>query len=158
MDKVQIYTDGACTGNPGKGGYAAVLRFKGTVKEISCGFCLTTNNRMELLAAISALELLKRSCEVDIYTDSKYLSDAVNKGWLTSWIKNGWKKGDKKPVLNVDLWKRLAGLMKIHSVNFIWVKGHAGNELNERCDQLAVSAYMQEELIHDVIYEESVNK
>ena len=104
MKIVEIYTDGACTGNPGKGGWGAVLIYNGTKKEISAGYVLTTNNRMELLAAISALEILRESCEVMLYSDSKYLCDSINKGWIYGWIKNGWKKSDKKPVLNVDLW------------------------------------------------------
>ena len=144
MKKIEIYTDGACTGNPGKGGYGAVLVYNATEKEISKGFCKTTNNRMELMAAIEALNLLKEVCEVDLYSDSKYLTDAINKGWLESWRKNGWRKADKKPVLNVDLWGKLTELTNIHKVNFIWVKGHAGHKYNELCDKLAVSAYMGE--------------
>ncbi len=141
MKKIEIYTDGACTGNPGKGGYGAVLIYNGVQKEISCGFRKTTNNRMELMAAIDALKLLKEPCEVDLYSDSKYLTDAINKDWLGSWIKNGWKKADKKPVLNVDLWEQIVTLTEKHKVNFIWVKGHAGNKYNEICDELAVRAY-----------------
>lgn len=141
MKKVEIYTDGACTGNPGKGGFGAVLIYNGVQKEISKGFRKTTNNRMELMAAIEALGLLKENCEVDLYSDSKYLTDAINKGWLDSWVKNGWRKADKKPVLNVDLWEELIKLTQRHSVNFIWVKGHAGNKYNEICDELAVNAY-----------------
>lgn len=141
MKKVEIYTDGACTGNPGKGGFGAVLIYNGVEKEISKGFRKTTNNRMELMAAIDALQLLKEPCRVDLYSDSKYLTDAINKGWLESWIKNGWKKADKKPVLNVDLWEKLMHLTQKHLVNFIWVKGHAGNKYNELCDELAVKAY-----------------
>ena len=141
VKKVQIYTDGACTGNPGKGGFGAVLIYNDVEKEISKGFRKTTNNRMELLAAVEALEILKEPCEVDLYSDSKYLTDAINKGWLESWVKNGWRKADKKPVLNIDLWERLMHLKDRHCVNFIWVKGHAGNKYNEICDALAVNAY-----------------
>ena len=153
MKKVQIYTDGACTGNPGKGGFGAVLIYNGVQKEISCGFRKTTNNRMELMAAIEALNLLKEPCEVELYSDSKYLTDAINKGWLTSWVKNNWKKADKKSVLNIDLWKKIVELIQIHNVNFIWVKGHAGNEYNEVCDRLAVEAYTNAPVEIDEIYE-----
>lgn len=153
MKKVQIYTDGACTGNPGKGGFGAVLIYNGVQKEISCGFRKTTNNRMELMAAIEALNLLKEPCEVELYSDSKYLTDAINKGWLTSWVKNNWKKADKKSVLNIDLWKKIIELIQIHNVNFIWVKGHAGNEFNEVCDRLAVEAYTNAPVGIDEIYE-----
>ena len=141
MKKVDIYTDGACTGNPGKGGFGAVLIYNGVKKEISQGFLKTTNNRMELMAAIEALKMLNEPCKVDLYSDSKYLTDAINKGWLENWMKNGWRKADKKSVLNVDLWKELVCLIQKHSVSFIWVKGHAGNTYNERCDALAVEAY-----------------
>ena len=153
MKKVEIYTDGACTGNPGKGGYGAVLIYNGTEKEISKGFRETTNNRMELMAAIDALSLLKEPCEVDLYSDSKYLTDAINKGWLESWVKNGWKKADKKKVMNVDLWESIIRLTEKHSVNFIWVKGHAGNKYNEVCDKLAVEAYSIQAVNVDKIYE-----
>lgn len=141
MKKVEIYTDGACTGNPGKGGYGAILVYNEKEKRISRGFRKTTNNRMELLAAIDALMLLKEPCDVDLYSDSKYLTDAINKGWLVSWINNRWKKADKKSVLNVDLWKSLSALLEKHNVNFIWVKGHAGHKYNEQCDKMAVEAY-----------------
>lgn len=143
MKKVEIYTDGACTGNPGKGGFGAVLIYNGNEKRISSGFRKTTNNRMELMAAIEALKLLKEECVVDLYSDSKYLTDAINKNWLSSWQKNGWKKADKKPVLNRDLWEQLTALLEKHSVSFIWVKGHDGNEYNEICDSMAVKAYTE---------------
>ena len=156
MKKVEIYTDGACTGNPGKGGFGAVLIYNGVEKEISKGFRKTTNNRMELMAAIEALELLKEPCEVDLYSDSKYLTDAINKDWLSSWMKNGWRKADKKPVLNVDLWQKLVQLTEKHSVNFIWVKGHAGNMYNEKCDLLAVSAYTEAAENVDNAYEMTI--
>ncbi len=141
LKKVEIYTDGACTGNPGKGGYGAVLIYNGNEKRISKGFRKTTNNRMELMAAIDALSLLKEACIVDLYSDSKYLTDAVNQKWLSSWQKNGWKKSDKKPVLNRDLWEKLLLLIEKHTVTFIWVKGHNGNPYNEICDTMAVEAY-----------------
>ena len=138
MKKVEIYTDGACTGNPGKGGFGAVLIYNGSEKQISRGYRQTTNNRMELMAAVESLGLLKEKCDVDLYSDSKYLTDAINQHWLDSWVKNGWKKSDKKAVLNRDLWESLLELIKIHNVSFIWVKGHAGNKYNEICDALAV--------------------
>lgn len=141
MKKVEIYTDGACSGNPGKGGWAAVLVYKGKEKEISGGSGDTTNNRMELTAVIEALKQLREPCSVELTTDSKYVCDAVNKGWLYSWKKNGWKKSDRKPALNVDLWEELLPLLEKHNVNFNWVKGHNGHPYNERCDRLAVDNY-----------------
>ena len=139
MKKVTIYTDGACSGNPGPGGWGAILEWNGVEKELSGGENPTTNNRMELLAVISALEKLNQSCIVELYSDSKYVIDALTKGWLTSWIKNGWRKADKKPVLNVDLWQRLLPLLEKHEMHYHWVKGHAENEKNNRCDQMAVA-------------------
>ena len=153
MKKVEIYTDGACTGNPGKGGFGAVLIYNGNEKRISKGFRKTTNNRMELMAAIEALKLLKEACEVDLYSDSKYLTDAINQNWLSSWKKNGWKKSDKKPVLNKDLWEELLLLLEKHTVKFIWVKGHNGNQYNEICDEMAVEAYCNCSDNIDEIYE-----
>ncbi|MGN0523600.1 MAG: ribonuclease HI [Eubacterium sp.] len=141
MKNVSIYTDGACSGNPGKGGWGAVLVYNGKEKELSGGNPKTTNNRMELTAVIRALEALNEPCNVTLTTDSKYVCDAVNKGWVYSWMKNGWKKADKKPALNVDLWQELLELLKIHNVDFVWVKGHNGHQYNERCDKLAVSEY-----------------
>ncbi len=141
MKKLDIYTDGACSGNPGKGGWAAVLVYNGREKEISGGEKQTTNNRMELTAVIKALQLLKEPCEVDIITDSKYVCDAVNKGWVYGWKKNNWVKSDKKPALNSDLWKQLLEQLEIHKVQFNWIKGHNGHQYNERCDKLAVSEY-----------------
>ncbi len=141
MKKVEIYTDGACSENPGKGGWAAVLVYKGKEKEISGGSGDTTNNRMELTAVIEALKQLREPCSVELTTDSKYVCDAVNKGWLYSWKKNGWKKSDRKPALNVDLWEELLPLLEKHNVNFNWVKGHNGHPYNERCDRLAVDYY-----------------
>ncbi len=137
--EVTIYTDGACSGNPGPGGWAAVLRYGDTEKEISGGENPTTNNRMELLAVISALEALKEACQVTIYSDSKYVCDAVIKGWARSWRAKGWIKGDKNPAKNPDLWERLLNLLEKHEATFIWVKGHAENRYNNRCDELAVA-------------------
>ena len=139
MKKVQIYTDGACSGNPGPGGWGAILRFGSAEKELSGGEKQTTNNRMELTAVITALEALKEPCEVELYSDSKYIIDAVQKGWAKSWQAKGWVKSDKKPALNPDLWERLLALLDKHRVEFIWVKGHAGHPENERCDRLAVA-------------------
>ena len=138
---VEIFTDGACSGNPGPGGWGAVLRFGTREKELCGGEKETTNNRMELTAVIEALSQLKEPCRVKLTTDSKYVCDAVTKGWVYSWRKNGWKKADKKPALNVDLWEKLLPLLDTHEVQFVWVKGHAGHSENERCDALAVSSY-----------------
>ncbi|MBE6531495.1 MAG: ribonuclease HI [Ruminococcaceae bacterium] len=139
MKNVEIYTDGACRGNPGKGGWGAVLRYGEFEREISGGERETTNNRMELTAAIEALKLLKEPCSVTLTSDSKYLIDAIEKGWLASWQKKGWKKADGKPVLNIDLWQELCALLSVHEVSFVWVQGHAGHKYNERCDELATS-------------------
>ncbi|MBQ2818821.1 MAG: ribonuclease HI [Clostridia bacterium] len=135
---VEIYTDGACSGNPGPGGWGVVLRYGEREKELSGGEAQTTNNRMELTAVIKALEALKESCQISLYTDSKYVSDAFNQGWIYGWMKKGWKKADNKPVLNVELWQRLYELWKKHDITLIWVKGHAENPYNNRCDELAV--------------------
>ena len=137
MKHVDIYTDGACRGNPGKGGWGAILVYNGREKELSGGEPETTNNRMELTAAISALSLLKEPCEVTLYSDSKYLIDGITKGWARSWKARGWKKADKSPALNPDLWDRVLTLVDTHKVTFIWVKGHDGHAYNERCDKLA---------------------
>ena len=139
MKKIILYTDGACSGNPGPGGYGAILIYGNHEKEISGGEKNTTNNRMELTAAISGLESLVEPCEVDLFSDSKYLVDSITKGWAANWQKNGWIKPDKKPALNADLWERLLHLLNIHRVSFHWVKGHAANKYNNRCDQLAVA-------------------
>ena len=138
---VYIYTDGACSGNPGVGGWAAILICNEFRKEMSGADAMTTNNRMELSAVINGLKALKEPCRVILTTDSKYVCDAVTKGWAKSWQKRGWIKSDKKPALNSDLWQELLDLLKIHDVEFKWVKGHAGHPENERCDELAVSAY-----------------
>ncbi len=141
MKKIEIFTDGACSGNPGVGGWGAILRFGEHTKELSGGEINTTNNRMELTAVIKALSALKEPCEVVVTTDSKYVSDAIILGWAENWRKNGWKKADKKPALNVDLWEELLELLSVHKVTFNWVKGHAGHPENERCDALAVAFY-----------------
>lgn len=140
MKKVLIYTDGACSGNPGPGGWGAILKYGEVEKELSGGEELTTNNRMELTAAIKALSALKEPCIVDLYSDSKYLIDSFDKGWVYSWQKLGFKKKGKD-VPNTDLWVKLLELFKIHQINLIWVKGHAENEYNNRCDKLAVSEW-----------------
>lgn len=141
MKHVDIYTDGACSGNPGPGGFGAILVYNGREKELSGGEAQTTNNRMELLAVITALEALKEPCTVTLTTDSKYVSDGINEGWARSWKARGWKKGDGKPAMNPELWDRLLSLLDVHTVEFIWVKGHAGHPYNERCDTLAVNHY-----------------
>jgi len=139
MKHVTIYTDGACSGNPGPGGYGAVLCCNGREKELSGGEAHTTNNRMELLGVITALEALKEPCAVDLYSDSKYVVDALTKGWAEGWRRRGWVKADKKPALNPDLWARLLDLTARHELTCHWVKGHAENEYNNRCDALAVA-------------------
>ena len=137
MKQVVIYTDGACSGNPGPGGWGAILQYKDTERELSGGEKLTTNNRMELLGAISALSALKEPCEIDLYTDSQYIANAINKGWLQGWKAKSWKRKDGE-LKNVDLWQELDKLLNTHSVTFHWVKGHADNKFNNRCDELAV--------------------
>lgn len=139
MKHVDIFTDGACSGNPGAGGWGAILRFGKIEKELSGGEALTTNNRMELTAVIQSLNALKEPCDVNLTSDSKYVIDAITKGWVYGWKKKGWIKSDKKPALNVDLWEQLLPLLEKHNVNFTWIKGHAGHEENERCDVLAVA-------------------
>ena len=139
MKTITIYTDGACSGNPGPGGWGAILEWQGHQKELSGGEAQTTNNRMELTAVLTALAILKEPCIVELYSDSKYVVDAIEKGWLYGSQKKGWIKADKKPVLNVDLWQQLLPLLARHDVRLHWVKGHAENEKNNRCDQLAVA-------------------
>ena len=139
MKTVTIYTDGACSGNPGPGGWGAILMYGGHKKELSGGEAQTTNNRMELTGVIAALEALKEPCAVELYSDSKYVIDGLGKGWAKGWRARGWVKSDKKPALNPDLWGRLLDLCEKHTVNLHWVKGHAENEFNNRCDQLAVA-------------------
>ncbi len=136
LPHVEIFTDGACSGNPGPGGWGAILRYGDTEKELSGGENPTTNNRMELLAAISALEALKRPCTVDLHTDSKYVQLGISE-WVPQWKRRGWKTADKKPVKNVDLWQRLDEAAALHTIRWLWVKGHAGHVENERCDELA---------------------
>ena len=136
MNSVTIHTDGACSGNPGPGGWGAVLQYGDTVKELKGGEALTTNNKMELTAAISALNALTRPCEVELHTDSNYVKDGLTK-WIHGWKKNGWRTADKKPVKNVELWQALDAAVSRHKINWHWVKGHAGDEMNERADQLA---------------------
>ena len=136
---VTVYTDGACSGNPGPGGWGAILRYGPHEKVISGGEAETTNNRMELTAAIRALEALTEPCAVELYTDSRYLVDALEKGWVYNWKRNGWRKPDKKPALNVDLWEQLLALLETHEVRLHWVRGHADNAFNNRCDKMAVA-------------------
>ena len=155
MSKVQIYTDGSARGNPdGPGGYGVILHFTDSSgqlheKTISAGYIKTTNNRMELMAAIVGLEALNRPCEVDLYSDSKYLTDAFNQHWIDNWVANNWVRGKSGPVKNIDLWERLLKAKAPHKVNFIWVKGHAGHPQNERCDKMAVAAALGEGLLED---------
>ena len=138
MKTVEIYTDGACSGNPGPGGWGAILRYNGAEKELSGGEAYTTNNRMELTGVIRALEALKEPCRVELWSDSKYVVDALEKGWARSWQKKGWIKSDKKPALNPELWEQLLAMADRHEMHCHWVKGHAENVFNNRCDQLAV--------------------
>lgn len=149
MKEVVIYTDGACSGNPGAGGMGTVLLYGGARKELSQGYRLTTNNRMELLAVIRGLEALKEPCRVLLYSDSKYVVDAVEKGWAAKWKKNNWYRSNKEKASNIDLWEKLLHLLTIHQVRFIWVKGHADNPENERCDQLARAAILSGNLLED---------
>ena len=148
MKYIELFTDGACSGNPGPGGWGVVLRYNGHEKELSGGEKDTTNNRMELTAAIMGLSALKEPCKVRLVTDSKYVADGITRGWAEYWRKNNWRKADKKPALNPDLWEKLLDLIKEHDVTIDWVKGHAGHPENERCDQLAVNFYkkLQENL------------
>jgi ribonuclease HI len=150
---VNVYTDGACIGNPGPGGYGIILEYEGREKELSAGFRLTTNNRMELLATSIGLEALKEPCEVDLYSDSQYVVHGMERGWLKNWQANGWRTKDRKPVLNTDLWQRLAGQLGRHTVRFHWVRGHAGHPENERVDRLAFAAAQQAGLPADEEYE-----
>ena len=139
MKQIEMFTDGACSGNPGPGGWGTILRYQGREKELSGGESQTTNNRMELSAVINGLEALKEPCEVKVTTDSRYVVDGITKGWARSWRADGWRKKDKKPAFNPDLWERLLELTEKHSVSFNWIKGHAGHAENERCDALAVA-------------------
>lgn len=150
MKEVIIYTDGACSGNPGPGGYAAVLLFQGKRKEVSGGYKNTTNNRMEMMAAIAGLHNLKEPCKVSLYSDSQYVVQSINQGWVEKWRANNWKRNKKDSAKNVDLWIELLKLLEKHEVEFIWTRGHAGDTENERCDQLAVEAANSPDLPEDV--------
>lgn len=150
LKHVDVYTDGACSGNPGKGGYGVILKYNGAVKELSEGFVNTTNNRMEILAAVKGLEILKEPCSVTLYSDSKYLVDSVNQGWIIKWQKNNWYRTKNEKAKNVDLFKRLLAQLDIHKVEFVWIKGHAGHPENERCDFLATSAAAGDNLSEDI--------
>jgi len=152
--EVDIYTDGACRGNPGPGGYGVVLKYKGHTRELSGGFRRTTNNRMELLAVIKGLEALNRPCRVNLYTDSRYIVDAMNGGWVQKWRRNNWRRADGKAAKNPDLWQRILELAAKHRIKWIWVKGHADNEYNNHCDRLAVQASLGESLPEDEAYQE----
>ena len=152
LKQVVIYTDGACSGNPGPGGYGVVMLFNGHRKELSGGFCKTTNNRMELLGAIEGLRALKDRCAVKLHTDSQYVVNAIEKGWAAKWKANGWMRNKKDKAVNPDLWEQLLDLCKQHKVEFIWVRGHSGNVENERCDVLAVAAAQQPNLPVDEGY------
>ena len=138
MKKIEIFTDGACSGNPGPGGYGTILRYNDISKELYGGDPKTTNNRMEMTAVIKGLQALKEPCEITLYSDSQYVINAITKGWAVGWKKRGWVKADKKPALNSDLWEIILKLLEVHKVTFVWVKGHAGHTENERCDELAV--------------------
>lgn len=152
LKTVDLYTDGACSGNPGKGGYGFILKYNGHEKEGACGFKLTTNNRMEILAVIEGLTALRETCNVNLYSDSKYVIDAIQQGWVYRWEANGWMRNKKDKAVNVDLWEQLLVLLDEHNVELHWVKGHAGHPENERCDKLAVSAYQGNDLIDDEGY------
>lgn len=153
--EVDLYTDGSSKGNPGPGGYGAILLFsddegKLHKKELSCGYASTTNNRMELLGVIAGLSAINQPCKVTVHTDSQYIAKAFNENWLSNWQKKNWKTSANKPVKNVDLWKKLLDLYNTHEVSFVWVKGHAGNEYNERCDELATTAADQDILLLEI--------
>ncbi len=153
LKHVTIYTDGACIGNPGPGGYGVVLLYKGHRRELSHGYRKTTNNRMEILAAIAGLEALKEPCRVTLHSDSQYLVKAMHRGWARKWRSNGWRRNKRQPALNPDLWERLLALCEHHEVEFEWVRGHSGQDENERCDQLALEAARQPSLEADEGYE-----
>ncbi len=153
LKTVELFSDGACSGNPGKGGYGTILKYGEIKKEISGGFRLTTNNRMEIIGVLEGFEKLKEPCNVIVTSDSKYVIDALSKGWVYGWQKKGWIKSDKKRAQNVDLWERLLKEIAKHNVTYNWIKGHAGHPENERCDHLAVSAYSGDDLMIDAEYE-----
>ena len=150
--KVTIYTDGACKGNPGPGGIGVVVKCNGETTEVKKAYDYTTNNRMEISSVIHGLELITQPSDITIYSDSKYVIDSLSKGWLDGWIKKGWTRGKNEPVKNVDLWKKLVALKSSHTVSYVWVKGHAGNPGNERCDQLANDAISSGLFIKDEAY------
>jgi ribonuclease HI len=154
LEKVVIYTDGACTGNPGPGGYGVVLKSDHKRRELSGGYRLTTNNRMELMAAIVGLSALNKPCKVTLYSDSRYLVETMNEGKAKKWQMNGWKRNKKERALNPDLWQKLLDLCELHRVTFVWVAGHSGNSENERCDHLSTRAYLSHDLPSDTGYEE----
>lgn len=151
MKKVEMFTDGACSGNPGPGGYGTILRYGDHEMELSAGYKKTTNNRMELMAIIAGLEALKEPCSIELYTDSRYIVDAIRQGWAKRWQQNGWMRNKKERAKNPDLWERLLKLLEKHKVNFHWVKGHAGHFENERCDQMAVQAAAGNNLKEDTL-------
>ncbi len=153
MKEVTIYTDGACSGNPGRGGYGIILSYGAAEKELSAGYRKTTNNRMELMGVIRALEALKEPCAVTLYSDSKYVTDAITLGWAQAWQQNGWRRKGGK-AQNADLWETLLSLLSRHRLTTVWVKGHADNEKNNRCDKLAVEAAAGDNLLVDTVYEE----
>lgn len=159
MKQVKLYTDGACRGNPGNGGYGSILEYTDAggnlhQKELSAGYRQTTNNRMELLAVIKGLQELKKPCQVTVFSDSKYIVDAFAQGWVDSWLKNNWKRGKKEPVKNQDLWQELLTLMEKHQVKYEWVRGHNGHPQNERCDVLATTAADSGDLLEDIVLAE----
>ena len=154
IENATLYTDGACIGNPGPGGYGVVLLFEGQRKELSGGFRLTTNNRMEIMAAIVGLQTLKSRCAVTLYSDSRYLVESMTQGWAKQWRANHWRRGKRGKALNPDLWEQLLDLCDQHEVEFVWVHGHAGNRENERCDQLSMQAAQRPDLPADTAYEE----
>lgn len=156
LKQVTIYTDGACLGNPGPGGYGAVLLYGPHRQEISGGFRLTTNNRMEIMAVIAALEALKELCRITLYSDSQYVVNAMAQGWARRWKTNGWKRNQREEAVNPDLWERLLDLCDQHQVEFRWLRGHSGIAENERCDQLAVNAAKQPGLLEDTGYKSPV--
>ncbi len=157
MKKIVLYSDGACSPNPGKGGWGSILDFNGTRKEFSRGYKNSTNNRMELMGIIEPLRLLKEPCEVDIYTDSMYIVNSINKKWINGWVKKDWKRSDGESVANIDLWKLMLELLDVHQLNFNWVKGHDEHEENERCDELAVASRQQSVLETDTEYKKTLN-
>jgi ribonuclease HI len=150
LKQVKIYSDGACSGNPGPGGYGVILKYGSQQRELSAGYRQTTNNRMELMAVIAGLEALREPCKVDVYSDSRYIVDAISKGWALRWKQNNWKRNKDEKAKNPDLWERLLGLLEKHQVTMHWIEGHAGHPENERCDALAVKAAAGSDLLKDI--------